>query len=116
MEKDRQSYIERLGCLLTISLSGKNLTVRPLQSVDEFAEEGKAMHHCVFSNGYYKHPDTLILSAKDRKGNRLATIEYNTKRFTIEQCRAACNGVPKRDAEIRELITSHRQDFVRLAA
>jgi len=108
--------VKRLGDLLTIALKGRNLTVRPLQSVDEFAEEGKAMHHCVFSNGYYKHPDTLILSAKDRKGNRLATIEYNTKRFTIEQCRAACNGVPKRDAEIRELITSHRQDFVRLAA
>lgn len=116
MEKERGAYVKRLGDLLTIALKGRNLTVRPLQSVDEFAEEGKAMHHCVFSNGYYKHPDTLILSAKDGKGNRLATIEYNTKRNDIVQCRAACNAVPKRDAEIRELITSHRQDFVRLAA
>lgn len=114
MEKDRADYVKRLGDLLTIALKGRNLSIRPLQSVDEFAEEGKAMHHCVFANGYYKQPNTLILSAKDGKGNRLATIEYNTKRYAIEQCRAACNAVPKRDAEIRQLITSHRQDFERL--
>ncbi len=114
MEKDRADYVKRLGDLLTIALKGRNLSIRPLQSVDEFAEEGKAMHHCVFANGYYKQPNTLILSAKDGKGNRLATIEYNTKRYAIEQCRAACNAVPKRDTEIRTLITSHRQDFERL--
>ena len=114
MEKDRADYVKRLGDLLTIALKGRNLSIRPLQSVDEFAEEGKVMHHCVFANGYYKQPNTLILSAKDGKGNRLATIEYNTKRYAIEQCRAACNAVPKRDAEIRQLITSHRQDFERL--
>lgn len=114
MENEKKSYTERLGMLLTLSLEGNNLSVRPLQSVDEFAEEGVAMNHCVFANGYYKHKDTLILSAKDGKGNRLATIEYNTKRFSIEQCRAACNQVPKRDAEIRSLITSHQQDFAKL--
>lgn len=114
MGREKKAYVKRLGMLLTLSLKGRNLSVKPLQSVDEFAEEGVAMKHCVFSNGYYKHKDTLILSAKDGKGNRLATIEYNTKRFSIEQCRAACNQVPKRDAEIRSLITSHQQDFAKL--
>jgi len=114
MAREKKAYVKRLGALLTISLKGRNLSVRPLQSVDEFAEEGVAMKHCVFANGYYKHKDTLILSAKDGKGNRLATIEYNTKRFSIEQCRAACNQVPARDTEIRSLINSHQQDFAKL--
>lgn len=114
MDKEKAAYVERMGRMLTISLSGKNLTVRPLQTIDEFAEEGVAMKHCVFENRYYKHPNTLILSAKDGNGNRLATIEYNTQRFSIEQCRAACNQVPKRDAEIRNLITSHQHDFEKM--
>ncbi len=114
MEKEKTAYIERMGVLLTLSLKGRNLSIRPLQTVDEFAEEGTAMHHCVFANRYYAMPDCLILSAKDSKGKRLATIEYNTSRFAIEQCRAACNKVPERDAEIRALITSHTKDFKRL--
>lgn len=114
MEKDRADYVKRLGVLLNVSLSGKNLNVRPLQSVDEFAEEGTAMNHCVFSNAYYKKDNCLILSAKDGKGKRLATVEYNIAKGTIEQCRTKGNHIPKRDAEIRTLITSHRQDFERL--
>lgn len=114
MEREKKAYVKRMGVLLTLSLKGRNLSVKPLQSVDEFAEEGVAMKHCVFDGAYYKHKDTLILSAKDGKGKRLATIEYNTKRFSIEQCRAACNRVPARDTEIRSLITSHQHDFEKL--
>lgn len=114
MEKEKAAYVERMGNLLTLSLSGRNLAIRPLQTVDEFAEEGTAMNHCVFANGYYKKDNCLILSAKDKGGKRLATIEYDIARGNIVQCRAACNQVPKRDAEIRSLILGHRLDFERL--
>lgn len=111
MEKEKQAYLERWGVVLSLRLSGKNLCVKPLQSVDEFAAEGAAMHHCVFANGYYKRAGCLILSAKDGEGHRLATIEYDTQRNDIVQCRAACNAVPERDKEIRKLITDHRKDI-----
>lgn len=123
MRKDKayadmmQHWPERMGAILTLSLNGNDLAIRPLQSIDEFKQEGEAMHHCVYSMKYYdynRRPNCLILSAKDAEGNRLATIEYDTKRNDIVQCRAACNGVPERDAEIRELITSHRNDFEKL--
>lgn len=114
MEKEKADYRKRWAKVLPLTLSAQNLNIRPLQSVDEFAEEGTSMHHCVFSMGYYKKSSSLILSAKDADGNRLATIEYNTKNKEIVQCRAACNQVPKRDAEIRSLITSHQQDFEKL--
>lgn len=114
MEKARAGYTKQWGKLLSLSLQTENLSIRPLQSVDEFKAEGDAMHHCVFTNAYYESKTCLILSAKDGKGNRLATIEYNVKRSTIEQCRAACNLVPERDSEIRALITSHKKDFKKL--
>lgn len=112
-----QHWPERMGAILSLSLHGDNLTIRPLQSIEEFKQEGEAMHHCVYSMSYYdynRRPNCLILSAKDGQGNRLATIEYNTKHNTIEQCRAACNEIPERDSEIRGLIESHRNDFVKL--
>lgn len=114
MDKERAAYVKMWGNMLTLSLSSDNLIIQPLQSVDEFAAEGAAMHHCVFACRYYNSRSSLILSAKDSEGHRLATIEYKVADGNIAQCRAACNGVPPRDAEIRSLITSHRSDFERL--
>ncbi len=114
MDKERAEYVKMWGNMLSLSLSADNLTIQPLHSVDEFAEEGAKMHHCVFANHYYTSKSSLILSAKDNDGNRLATIEYKVANGDIAQCRAACNGVPARDKEIRKLITSHRADFQRL--
>lgn len=124
-EQDRK-YAEMLnnwpkhfGNLLSLNLQSTNLDIRPLQSIDEFKQEGDTMHHCVYAMGYYdynKRPNCLILSAKDNKGNRLATIEYNTSTFSIVQCRAACNKVPERDAEIRGLINSNTATIKKLVA
>jgi len=120
MERDRlykemvENWAAKMGAILGLSINGTNLSIKPLQSIDEFKKEGDAMHHCVYAMRYWdinQHPNTLILSAKDGEGKRLATIEYNTQRHNIVQCRAACNAVPERDKEIRQLITDHRKDI-----
>ena len=122
-EKDKnyaemmQHWPAHFGNLLSLNLQSTNLDIRPLQSIDEFKQEGDTMHHCVYTMGYYdynKRPNCLILSAKDGDGKRLATIEYNTKDFSIVQCRAACNQVPERDAEIRGLINSNTATIQKL--
>ena len=113
---DRKAYVKRMGGLLNIKLTGKNLSIHPLQSIDEFADEGIHMHHCVFDMGYYERPNVMILSARDGDGNRLATVEYNLLSQSIMQCRAACNHIPERDTEIRRLINNHRKDFQLLKA
>lgn len=112
-----QHYPEHMGKMLSLELDANNLTIRPLQDVDEFKDEAKHMHHCVYAMEYWNYkrrPDCLILSAKDDAGKRLATIEYNMASNEIVQCRAACNQVPERDKEIRQLITDNKAKFVRL--
>ncbi len=112
-----QHYPEHMGKMLSLELDATNLSIRPLQDVDEFKDEAKHMHHCVYACEYWNyksHPNTLILSAKDDNGKRLATIEYNMASNTIVQCRAACNAVPERDKEIRQLITDNKAEFVKL--
>ena len=85
-----------------IQFSDGNILVRVLESVEEYLEEGARLHHCVFTQDYYRKSDTLILSACC--GNkRLETIEVSLKTFQIIQCRGACN-----------LPTAYHDDIVRL--
>ena len=98
------TYAGRMGALLGLVIAGKGITITPLQSVDEFMEEGKAMHHCVFANRYYAKDYALIMSARDEQGNRLETIEVNLKEFRIIQSRAVNNGTSDRHDDIVDLV------------
>lgn len=109
--KFNDTYIAQHKKLLGIVIVGRGITIKPLQNITEFRDEGEAMHHCVYSNAYYKKRDSLIMSVRDGKGKRLATIEYDLKRQAVAQCRAACNQQPKRYNEIMSLVQSHARDF-----
>ena len=75
---------------LNLVLTDGLIIVKVLQSVDEFYEEGKAMHHCVFTNEYYRRDDSLILSASI-DGQRLETVEVSLSRLEVAQSRGVCN-------------------------
>ena len=64
----RETVPEAKGKYLGIAFSDGEIEVRVLQSVQEFIEEGKTMHHCV--ERYHDKSDSLILSARiaDREG------------------------------------------------
>lgn len=98
------------GMFLGICIEVGDITIRPLQNFEEFYDEGKAMHHCVAT--YFGREGSLILTA--RKGDlRLATIELDTKKFEVQQCRCLQNGVPERYDEIVGILNSHKKDFIR---
>ena len=84
-----------------------NLVICPLESITQFYQEGKAMHHCVYRNEYYRQPECLILSAKDIEGNRLETIEVNLNTFEIVQSRAVYNGVSQYHDQIVKLMNKN---------
>ena len=88
--KDEQKYRELKGKFFGIFFTDGTLQVRVLESVNEFAEEGVAMHHCVFSNEYYLKADSLILSATI-DGKRIETIEISLKTMKVVQSRGVCN-------------------------
>lgn len=80
---DKQKFF---GVLITDG----DISIEPLKSVMDFVEEAENMHHCVFSNEYYKKKESLILSAKV-DGKREETIEVNLETFSVVQSRAAFN-------------------------
>ena len=103
MKQDILSFIKRIQPFLGMEIKDKGIVIRPLESVTQFYLEGKAMHHCVYQNGYYRRKDCLILTAQ-KNGKRLETIEVNLKTFKIIQSRAVCNKTSDYHDKIIELV------------
>lgn len=110
---DNKNYLRDYKAYLGIAFGEdkEHLHFHVLGSVAEFKEEGDHMHHCVYRMGYYKHPDSLILSCRDKDGKRLATIELNLRSMTIVQTRAACNKVPPHLELINQTVMQHIDEF-----
>ncbi|MCS2681586.1 PcfJ domain-containing protein [Bacteroides ovatus] len=90
LKKDAENYIKEKSKFFDLKMSDGKIVVVPLKSLEEFQQEGEIMHHCVFTNKYYKEKDSLILSARIGK-KHIETVEVNLKTFSIVQSRGACN-------------------------
>lgn len=89
MDKN-EKYIKARSCFFDMTISDNLITCHVLQSVDEFYEEGTAMHHCVYANRYYEKQNSLILSARiDNK--RIETVEVDLQQMKVVQCYGACD-------------------------
>lgn len=87
-----QTYRDAKAPYFGIVFGDENIVITVVKSVAEMAEEGGEMHHCVFDMKYYAKENSLILSAKDKEGNRIETIEVNLETFKVVQSRGVCNG------------------------
>lgn len=109
-KENEENYKEFRGKFFGLSFSANNIYIHVLESVQEFTEEAKDMHHCVFECGYWNkkdHPDSLILSARDDKGKRIETIEVNTNTWKIEQSRGHCNQPSPQHEEIINMVNNY---------
>ena len=98
--KHEADYAKRCGMFIGIEFSNGRISCHVLQSVAEFVAEGEVMHHCVFVNSYYKKEDTIILSARNKDGLRLETVEYNLKSKKVVQSRGRFNKTTQYHNEI----------------
>ena len=91
-----------------ISFTDGTIQVRVLESVNEFMEEGRAMHHCVFNGEYYLKENSLILSATI-DGKRIETIEISLKTLKVVQSRGVCNKNTEYHDQIINLVNKNRR-------
>lgn len=89
--KHEQHYKESKAPYFGIVFGDENIVISVVQSVEEMAIEGEELHHCVFAMKYYNKEKSLILSARDKEGNRIETIEVNLETFQVVQSRGVCN-------------------------
>ena len=108
MAKEKDEYIRKKAAFLNLVLTDGLIIVKVLQSVDEFYEEGKAMHHCVYTNEYYNQDNTLILSARI-DGKRIETVELSLDTFKVVQSRGVCNSNTEYHDRIINLVESNAE-------
>lgn len=86
-EKQEEDFAKRRAKYFGICIPfGDGNSIVVLQSIKEFEKEGNTLNHCVFRCGYYLRPNSLILSARDKDGNPIETIEVDLQSFKILQC------------------------------
>lgn len=108
--KTNLEYVERMGAVLGVMVKSNGITLKPLQNIRDFFDEGSALHHCVFKNGYYRHKDCLVIGAMV-KGKRTETIEVDMKEWKVVQCRGNHNQPSKYHTQIMRLINANMDKF-----
>lgn len=104
--KEEQRFREIKSKFFGIEFSDGVISIRVLDSVMEFAEEGIAMHHCVFTNEYYLKENSLILSATI-DNQRIETIEVSLDTFKVLQSRGTCNQNTEYHDQIIKLVRNN---------
>ena len=102
-EKEQLTYLEEKAPYFGLLFSSGDLTIKFLESVQEFIEEGDHHQHCVYTNRYYNKPDSLCFSAKIN-GKPIETIELSLANMKIIQSRGMGNKPSEYHDQILELM------------
>ena len=86
-----------------LSFTDGTIIVSVLESIQEYYNEGKAMHHCVGQSEYFLKPHSLVFSARI-DGQRIETVELSLKTFQVIQSRGLCNKNTKHHQHIINLV------------
>lgn len=84
-KRTNDAYIKRRKRFYDMVLTDGLIECRVLPDIPAFRAEAEEMHHCVYTNEYYKKPYSLIMSATI-SGSRVETVEVDLTSFKILQC------------------------------
>ena len=87
-------------------ITDDELSIKVLESIDEYYEEGKKQDICVFGAGYYLKADTLILSARI-DGQIVETVEVDLRTLKVVQCHGKYNKDTEYHDRIINLVNSN---------
>lgn len=85
------AYHKHIQPFLGLCFVAGDIEIRPLPTVMSVYEEGNAMHHCIYRMKYWQRTDTLLMSARDKEGKRLESIEVNLRDYKVLQSRGLQN-------------------------
>lgn len=115
-KKNEEEFIKNKSCYFGIVIKDKEIEVSVLDSIEAYKAEGDAMHHCVFQCNYFDRVDSIILSAHDRKGNRIETVEYSLTENKVIQSRGVCNHNTEYHDRIVNLVNANAHRFIKARA
>lgn len=106
LDKEQVKYAEQKSRFFDLAFCEADIAIKPLESVEEFMNEGDNLKHCVFTNGYHKKVDSLIFSARV-KGVPIETIEVSLKKMEVVQSRGMRNKATSYHERILDLVRAN---------
>lgn len=111
IEKEEADYQQRWQYYFDLSFSKGNIHIVPFTSVRQFAEEGDALHHCIYASNYYKRSESLMLSARVN-GHITETVQVDTEKLTVRQSRGLQNKPSKYHDQIIALVNENMDAII----
>ena len=102
-QEDEARFPKLKAPFFGVAFTDGTIQIRVLESVQEYIEEGQALHHCVFTDEYHLKEKSLILSARI-EGKRVETIEVSLETMQVIQCRGLQNKNTEYHERIIELV------------
>ncbi len=87
-------------------ITDNEISVKVLESIEEYYEEGNVQNICVFGSEYYKKADTLVLSARI-DGKIIETVEVDLRTLKVVQCHGRNNEDTEYHKRIIDLVNSN---------
>ena len=113
LDKQQKAYAKKKSRFFGLRFTDGKITVKPLESVEEFMIEGDELRHCVFASKYFQRDDSLILSA--RQGDKpIETIEVSLRSLKVVQARGNNNAPTRYHNEIVSLVESNMHQIGQL--
>ncbi len=109
--READFYREK-SCFFGIVISDGDIEISVLDSIEAFRAEGEKMKHCVFRCEYYAKADSIILSAHDKYGNRIETVEFSIRQGKVVQSRGVCNSNTEYHDRIIKLVNDNAYRFL----
>ncbi len=105
-KENEDKFIALKSKFFGLVITDNKLTIKVLESIDEYYEEGRKQDIWVFGAGYYRKENTLILSARIG-GEIIETVEVDLHTFKVVQCHGKYNKDTKYHDRIIDLVNSN---------
>lgn len=103
LKQEQEVYAARISDFKGLQFSSGKLTVKILESIQEFIQESETHKHCVYASKYYEKSDSLIFSAT-YDGALVETVEVSISKLQILQSRGLQNKASKYNKLIIKLV------------
>lgn len=115
LKKAEKLYYKKKNKFFDLLFKKEEIVIRPLTSVQQFIEESKVGHHCLFNNCYYLKDNSLIFTARKEKTNEyLETIQYDLVSHEVVQVLGKFNNITPYHQTILDIINRRKNKIKQL--